>query len=259
MSDPPHVAITGASSGIGRALALLYAARGAHLSITGRDEERLSAVARACANAASVTATRLDVTDGPAAAAWIAARDAERPVDILIANAGIGGAAAMSVPGEETAETARRIIATNLLGAVHCAAPLIPAMQARGRGRIVLIGSLAGLTGLPDAPAYSASKAGLHAYGEALRRCLGPSGVTVTLVLPGFVETPMSASLPNARPFLWTAERAALRIARAADRGEAVAAFPLPLVWLLGLRHVLPAAWLDPALRALSARARRGA
>jgi short-subunit dehydrogenase len=113
-------------------------------------------------------------------------------------------------------------------------------MTARGAGHIAIIGSLAGYLGLPHAPAYSASKAAVRVYGEGLRRLLKPAGVRVTVVCPGFIETPMSASLPMPLPYVWPVEKAARRIVRAIARRKAEAAFPWQLVFAIRLTRLLP-------------------
>ena len=124
---------------------------------------------------------------------------------------------------------ARKIVEVNFLGVVNTVVPLLANLCARRRGHIVIVGSMAGLQGLAESPAYSASKAAVRIYGEGLRRLLAPQGVRVTVVVAGFIATPMSASLPFPRPFEWTAERAASRIVRGIGRNEAEIAFPWQL------------------------------
>jgi short-subunit dehydrogenase len=228
--SPRHVAITGASSGIGRALAELYAAPGRVLSLAGRNPERLAAVALVCrAKGAEVDTVIAEVTDAKAVEAWLERRDDTVPIDLLVANAGMGGAAVMSGPTGEGGDVARQIFMINTLGVVNAVSPLLPRMIERRRGHLVLMGSLAGAIGLPHSPAYSASKAAVRVYGDGIRRLARHHGVRVTNVLPGFVDTPMSQSLAMGRPFLWTAERAAQKIARDVARGAGQSIFPWPL------------------------------
>jgi short-subunit dehydrogenase len=248
-SNAQHVVITGASSGIGAALARVYGQWGWRLSLVARNEERLEAVAAACsAGGADVDIYLADVTDAKAMEAAMKTCDLRQPVDLLIANAGIGGRAALACDGGEPGDVARQILATNMLGVVNTVTPLLPALVARRRGRIAIMSSLAALAGLPACPAYSASKAAARVYGAALRSLVAPSGVRVSVVCPGFIETPMTKSLPGHLPFLWTADRAALHVARALARGRREIMFPWPLAAALRLVAVLPTAIGDRLL-----------
>jgi NAD(P)-dependent dehydrogenase (short-subunit alcohol dehydrogenase family) len=243
------VLITGASSGLGAALAQAYAGPGVALGLVGRNQERLAATAAACrAAGAMVDGAVLDVADGPALAAWLAAFDRSYPVELLIANAGIEAGPDPDSPGEPLEMTERQI-ATNLLGAVNTIAPLVPAMCERGRGRIVVIASVAAYRGMPYNPGYCASKAGLRAYGEALRPRLAPRSVGVTVVCPGFFSSPMTDRWEGPTPFLVDGERAARRIKRGIDRGAARVSFPWPLVFGMRFCDVAPAAIGDAILR----------
>jgi short-subunit dehydrogenase len=250
MRAPYRVAlITGASSGLGAALALAYAGPGVALGLVGRNEERLAATAAACRTAgAMVDGAAIDVTDGPALAAWLGAFDRAYPVELLIANAGIEAGPDPDSPGEPLAVTGRQI-ATNLLGAVNTIAPLVPAMCGRGRGRIAVIASIAAFRGLPYNPGYCASKAGLRAYGEAMRPRLAPRGVGVTVVCPGFFTSPMTDRWEGPTPFLVSGDRAARRIKRGIDRGARRVSFPWPLVFGMRFCDLAPAAIGDAILR----------
>ena len=226
----PHVVITGASSGLGAALARQFARMGYALSLFGRDVTRLSAIAEACRETAGRVATfSHDVTDAAAMSGALSAIDSTTPIDILIANAGLGGNEVLAPPSGEPPDLARRIADVNLLGVINTVAPLTASLTARGRAHIVIIGSMAGVQGLAESPVYSASKAAVRTYGEGLRRLLAPRGVRVTVVVPGFITTPMSQSLRMRRPFEWTAERAATRIIRGIGRNEAEITFPWQL------------------------------
>jgi short-subunit dehydrogenase len=247
--SPSHVVITGASSGIGAALARHYAGPSVRLSLLGRDAARLAAVAADCrAKGAEAMCHVGDVTDAAAMQAWLADCDGSRAVDLIIANAGIGGDQVLAGAGGETLAAANRIMAVNVQGVMNSVIPLLPAFIARRRGGVVIIGSLAAFIALPDAPVYSASKAAIRIYGHGLRRLLAPHGIKVTIASPGFIDTPMSASLSTPRPFLWTAERAARRIARAAARGEREVIFPFGLALAVWLATRLPPAILDAIL-----------
>jgi short-subunit dehydrogenase len=262
MAAAQHVAITGASGGLGRALAEHYAAPGLTLSLTGRSAERLGKVADACRRAGAAVDVRvLDVTDAPAMEAWVTSRDEAQAVDILIANAGIGGSDAMPGPLGDTGGAAREIISVNTIGVVNTIAPLLPRLIARRRGRVALVGSISGYMGLPQSPAYCASKAAVWIYGEALRRLALEHGVSVTTIMPGYIDTPMSQSLGIARPWLWTAERAARRIASDIERGVRESVFPWQLRVAIGVGRLVPASITDPILsrsmRQMSARQSR--
>lgn len=260
-ADPKHILITGASSGIGAALARHYARNhpgrgrsrpgdGLRLTLTGRDAARLAAVAEDCrAAGAEVAALTLDVTDRAATAEAVAAADAARPLDLAIANAGISGGTGSA--GAEPAEQALRIFATNLDGVINTVQPAVERMTARGAGQIGLMASLAAFRGFPGAPAYCASKAAVRVYGEALRGHLAPSGVGVSVICPGYVKSPMTDVNAFPMPLLMEAERAAALIAKGLARNRARIAFPRRLYALVWLLATLPPALTDPLLRRL--------
>lgn len=244
-----HVAITGASSGLGAALARAYAEPGALLSVSGRDEGRLASVATACrAAGAEVHASVCDVTDAHGMAEWLAAADRVRPIDIVFANAGVGGQLAISPPEGEVNSIAQAIFATNTLGVVNTATAILPRFAARRAGHLVVISSMAGLLGLPHSPAYCGSKAAVRVYAEGLRRLMRRQGVRVMIVNAGYIDTPMSRSLPFPGALIWTAERAAHAIKSAVEKGKREFTFP----WLLGLlfaaMRLLPNRLIDTVL-----------
>jgi short-subunit dehydrogenase len=236
-----HIAITGASSGLGAALARHYGKSGAHLLLFGRDSDRLARIAGVCrANGADVKTVACSVTDAPSMDAALRQAHADRPLDLLIANAGIGGAAVLAKGAGEDGALARMILDVNTVGVINTVTPLLEPFAAQRRGHIVIISSVAAFHGLAEAPAYCASKAAIRLYGEGLRRRLGPLGVDVTVVAPGFVETPMSASLPHATPFACTADRAAQLIARAIRRRRSEYVFPWQMKIVTALVNLLP-------------------
>lgn len=243
-----HAVITGASGGIGAALAAGLAARGTHLTLIGRNAERLQETAARCGGAVGVRQLTCDVTDAERMRAGLLAADDASPIDLVIANAGIGGRGVLAPPDGEPPALVREIFDVNMLGVVNTVSPLIERLRARRNGQVVLVSSLAGYAGLPDAPAYCASKAAVRVYGQGLRRLLAADGVGVTVVSPGFVDTAMSRSLPHDQPFRCSAEEAASRILRAADRGAHELAFPWQLVWLSRALSVLPPAVADLVL-----------
>lgn len=235
------VAITGASSGLGAALARFYAGPQCVLGLIGRNTERLAATADACrAAGAGVETAAIDVADGAALEAWLNAFDRAYPVDLLIANAGTSAGPGPDAAGEPAPLTLRQLD-VNLVGAVHTIAPLVPLMCARGRGRIAVIASVAAYRGLPYSPGYCASKAGVRAYAEALRPRLAPYGVGVTVVCPGFFSSPMTDRWEGPTPFLLSGERAARRVKRGIDRGRSRVDFPLPLVFGMRFCDLAPA------------------
>lgn len=240
-SPAPGIVITGASRGIGAALARQQARPGAHLLLIGRVAEDLEAVAADCRGRGGKAETALvDVTDTERLAAALTAFDARVPVGRVFANAGI--AAGTRPDGEdEPAAVSIRQIRVNLEGAIATAQALLPAMKQRRHGQIVLISSIAGLHPLPDAPGYSASKAGLIAYGKALGQRLHGSGVSVMVVCPGFVATAMGRRFRGRRPFEMSAEETAKRILRGLERGRARLVFPLPLALAVMLARITPA------------------
>jgi short-subunit dehydrogenase len=224
-----NIVITGASSGIGAALAKFYARPGVTLGLIGRDPARLSAIAAEvrAAGAAAVEGL-VDLRDRAALTAFLTEFDGSHPVDLLIANAGVldGRRADGAV---EDADVARRVIEINLLGAVDTLHALLPAMRRRGRGHIVLVSSLAGLSPLPDAPAYSASKAGLLSYGRAMRAAMAPENVRISVVCPGYVTSAMTDIHIGNHPHKISAEAAARLIGAGIDRNKPVIGFPRQL------------------------------
>jgi short-subunit dehydrogenase len=243
------VVISGASRGLGAALAQRYAVPGARLLLVARSAEALGAVAQSCrAQGAAVTEAVLDVRDAPGLAAALAAFEAAGPVGRVIANA---GASAGTTPDGtlESAEAARRMVEVNLIGAMNLVAPLLPGMLARRAGRIGLVASVAGLRGLPDFPAYCASKAGLMAWGAGLRAAHAPRGLSVTVLAPGFFDSAMGDRFKGARPFKLSLEQAASRCHAAVEAGKRQAVFPWPMHVVMGGLALLPPGLGDWASR----------
>lgn len=236
MRDPRSILITGASAGIGAALAQGYAGPGRALALGGRNAARLADVAAACrARGATVTTAAIDVRNAAAMAGWIAGTDATAPLDLVVANAGVS---AGTGGGGEAAAQAHEIFAINLDGAANTVLPALDLMLARPRphgdaprGQIALMASLAGFRGFAGAPAYCASKAALRAWGEALRALHRADAIEVSVVCPGFVRTAMSDANDFPMPFLMDADRAAGLIRRGLAAGRGRIAFPWPLYW----------------------------
>jgi NAD(P)-dependent dehydrogenase (short-subunit alcohol dehydrogenase family) len=258
LDDPRSILITGASSGIGAALARLYAAPGRRLVLGGRDTRRLDAVAAQCRGAGARAETCCqDVVDRDAMGRWITQAFASEPVDLVIANAGLSGGTGgthsddTDVPPSESQHQVERILAVNVSGVVNTVFPAIREMQKsprdgeRPRGQIAIMSSLAGFRGLPGAPAYGASKACVRSLGEGLRGLCARHGIRVNVICPGFVESPMTDVNPYPMPFLMPVERAARIIQKGLARDRARIAFPWPLWAVVWLLNALPVGWTD--------------
>ena len=234
------ILITGASGGIGAALAEAYAAPSVHLVLWGRDTARLEATAIACRRrGAHVEVMRLDVRDIPAMSAALDALDERLPLDIAVLNAGLGGVATKERLNEHP-ERVFDIAMVNFAAPTVGATVLAERMAARRRGQIVLMGSISESFPLPMAPTYAGSKAGLALFAEALYLRLQRHGVSVTLVSPGFIDTAMSRELGAPRPFLMTSEAAAAIMVRKLARRPFKIVLPWQFMVLRGLSRILP-------------------
>lgn len=234
-----HILVTGASGGLGGALARAYSSPDSHITLWGRNADRLAAVACACEKkSASVDSIVHDSRDFEGCRAIIRKMNAAAPVDVAFMNAGVSsGIQADSSP--EPAEDACRTMEVNAAGNINMAGALLEGMLSRG-GHLVFICSLAALYPLPSSPAYSASKAALSYYARALRMQLAGGPVRISMVYPGYVESPMSDRLVGNQPLRWSAEKAALHIATRLEAGKDSIAFPFPLTLGLRLLHFLP-------------------
>jgi short-subunit dehydrogenase len=237
--------ITGASSGIGRALALALAGPGVTLHLCGRNAERLQATADACAGrGATVQARVLDVADAGAVAAWV---DAAGPLELVVANAGISAGTGRGVA--ETDAQARTIFAVNVDGVLNTVLPALNLMrrQARGaggrRGTIAVIASMAAFTPTPGAPSYCAGKAAVDTWTVATAHGAARDGIVMTSVCPGYIRTAMTAHNRFPMPGLMEADRAAAIILRGLAAGRRRLVFP----WWVGLAARL-ASLLPPRL-----------
>jgi len=241
-----RVFITGASSGIGAALARHYAAQGAQLGLTGRDRERLQQVADGLGCPCAIYVA--DVRD--AAAMQQAARDFLEKYgvpDIVIANAGVSRGTLTEYA--EDLPAFRAILETNVLGLVHTFQPFLQAMRQSRSGSLVGIASVAGLRGLPGAGAYSASKAAAINYLESLRIELSGSGVNVTTLCPGYIKTPMTDVNTHPMPFLMDVDVAARKMARLIAQKRRYAILPWPMALVGCLMKLLPACLWEFALK----------
>ena len=249
------VFITGASSGIGEALAVYYAAQGATLGLAARRVELLDALNRRLGGKHACYA--LDVSD--AAALHVAASDFLSRVgipDIIIASAGVS--AGTLTEYEEDLVVFKRIMDINVFGMAATFAPFIPAMKAAGgERRLVGIASVAGIRGLPGAEAYSSSKAAAITYLESLRLEMRPYGIKVVTIAPGYIATPMTAINPYKMPFLLPAEKAAKIFAQAIACGTTYAVIPWQMGVVAKILRLLPN-WLYDALFTSAPRKPRG-
>jgi short-subunit dehydrogenase len=249
VSKELSILITGASSGVGAALAEAYAIPGVRLTIGGRHVGRLAEVAARCrGRGAEVTEAHVDIAEPEAVAAWVESADRAAPLDLVIANAGIQGGSWRGSAGETLPEI-RRVMEVNFIGVCNTIYPVLAVMRPRRRGQIALISSIAGLRGIPFSPAYCASKAALKVYGESLRSWLAPEGISISVVLPGFVDTPLSQAVSGPKPFMISPERAARIIRRGLMKKRAQIAFPYPLYLGAQLLRALPSTLADTLLR----------
>jgi len=242
------IVITGASNGIGKALARDYAAPGIALALTGRDQDRLGAVAEECrARGAEVVASPIDVTDRAALAAWLTAFDDAHPVDLVLANAGVSIDQTRS--SLDDFSFIRKTMDINFGGVLNTVEPLIERLVARKHGQIGLVSSLASYIGLPYSASYNASKAAVRVWGESIRFVLKPDNVGVSVVLPGFVVSALAGDDPPfPRPFLMSAERASGIIRKGLALNKARVAFPLGTTAMMWFGNAIPAAWAQRLL-----------
>jgi len=235
--------LTGASSGIGEALAIALAKKGATIGLLARREAELRDLASRCETAGGTARVfAADVTDALAIQnAADLLRDEFGRIDILIANAGIGGN--NSETRSLQPEAVKKVIDINLLGAVNAVHAVLPDMLEKKSGQLVAISSLAGFRGLPKSAAYSASKAGLTAFFESVRLDVQHKGVAVTIVQPGFIKTPLTAGRHNKMPFLMELDDAIPLFLKAIEKKKKFAAFPWQLATIVRAGLIFPT-WL---------------
>jgi short-subunit dehydrogenase len=252
MQAPRSILITGASSGIGEALALDYAQPGIFLALSGRDAGRLETVAAAArAKGATVEARVIDVVDREGMKQWLLALDAAHPLDLVIANAGVGLEGDRKLPEEEAM---RGTFAINIDGVLNTVLPVLPAMRNRKRGQIAIMASLASFIGLPQSAAYNGSKAAIRVWGESLRLSERKNGVEVNVICPGFVVSRMTARNKFKMPFLMSAEKASAIIRRGLAANKARIAFPFGTKAAVWLGITLPGSLTDRLMQGGSRR-----
>ena len=242
------VFITGASSGLGRGLALHYARAGATVHAAARRRAELKTLAAEVAannSPGRIVPVVVDVTDAEALVATLheAEKAAGGALDLVIANAGVGG----SSPATQIDWRAvKRILDVNASAACVTIAAALPAMVERGRGTVVAVGSLAGFRGFTGSGAYCASKAALHTFMDSIRVDLQGSGVRAVTISPGYVKTEMTARHKFAMPFLMELDDAVDVMVRAIARGAPTVAFPLPLAAFVRAVGMLPRVVYEP-------------
>jgi short-subunit dehydrogenase len=239
--DPKIIVITGATGAIGSALAFEYARPGVHLYLQGRKTELLEQTASKCrATGAQVTQKALDLCDRSALSDWLDEILSQNTPDMVFASAGMNIDTGSARAGETWPAT-EQLLELNVRATFYLLHRSAMAMREQRAGQLVLVSSLAAWFGLPVTPAYSASKAAVKAYGEGLKGWLRPSGVSVTVVMPGYVSSAMCDEMPGPKPFLWQPDRAARYIAAGVAKKRARISFPFPLNWGSWWLAVLPA------------------
>ncbi|MEM9635039.1 MAG: SDR family NAD(P)-dependent oxidoreductase [Pseudomonadota bacterium] len=234
------IVLTGASGGIGKALAKEFAKPGIFLALVARDEQRLKPLlddVRALGAEGEIAA--IDIRDRNGLHDYLQDLDQRHPIDIVVANAGVTAGLGPN-RSRESDEDSDRQIDVNYRGVVNSVTGVLDGMQERRKGQVVLVSSLAGMRPLPDMPSYSATKAAVIAYGDSLRGWLKPFGISVTIICPGFVTTPMSARHQGAKPFEMPAEKAAKLMRKAIEKRKAFYAFPFLLAFGIRLQNLLP-------------------
>jgi short-subunit dehydrogenase len=236
MKNPKNILITGASSGIGKALAIKYSAPDVNLFLCARNSQKLEETKRLCQELkANIFCEIIDVKNPEQVLNWINKIEENYELDLVIANAGISAGTA---GGPESVAQIKEIFAVNLDGLLNTINPAIAKMKERKRGQIALFSSLAGFRGLPSSPAYSASKAAVRVYGEALRGNLGKSGIAVNVICPGYIKTPMTDVNEFPMPLLMSPQKASEIIVAGLAKNKSRISFPFPLfftVWFCAL------------------------
>jgi short-subunit dehydrogenase len=238
MKDPKYILITGASSGIGAALAEYYSQSGVTLYLSGRNEERLREITKTCQTlGAKVHERVLDVQDQDMMADWILNIP---KLDLAIANAGISGGTGGRLDGEPLSE-ARQIMNVNIYGVLNTIEPSLELMRKQSKGgQIAIISSLAGFRGWPSSPAYSASKGAVRFYGEALRGSLRQTNIKVNVVCPGFVTSRITDQNDFPMPFKMEANKAVKIIANNLAKNKGRICFPWPMHFMSWFIGILP-------------------
>ena len=249
MSKFKNVLITGASSGLGRALAIELSKKSQNLFLCARNFENLQETKNLCQNSnANIYLKILDVKDEIASQNYIAEIEETFALDLVIANAGISGGTAQ---GTESFTQVKEIFDTNLYGVLNIVQPVIEKMTSRKSGQIVIISSLAGFVSLPSSPAYSASKSAVRIYGEALRGNLAEFGVKVNIACPGYIKTPMTAVNNFYMPFLMNSTKASQKIINGIEKNHGRIIFPIIFYFLIRVLLSLPFFLIEKIMKKL--------
>lgn len=245
--------ITGASRGIGKELALRYAAANINLILIARDSEKLQKVAQCCQErGANTIFASIDIKDEVQLKNFIIDVDNKMPIDLVIANAGVSSTLQCNWQPEKE-EDISEVFAINLQGTMNTINPLIHKMIQRKKGQIAIMGSIAGLRGLPQSPSYCASKAAVSIYGQSLRAWLSRYQIHVSVICPGYVKTDMSDRLSGFKPFIISSEKAARIIQKGLLKNKANIIFPWPIHILTKLSCLLPSRPVDAILNRFEA------
>ena len=244
ITSPKSIFITGASSGIGKAISIQFAAPGITLFLCGRNKERLQQTASICEEKGALVHLFLfDATDKVAAKNAVLEAHKIKPLELLIANAGVSGGV---LGKEDQEESIRQIFDTNIYGVINTVLPVIDLFKSQGFGQIALMSSIAGFRGLMNCPAYSSSKNFVKAWGEALRGALKPNNIKVNVICPGFVKTPLTDKNVFKMPFLMQPEKAAVIIQKGISTNKGIIAFPMIMHFLIALLTSLPRVLTNP-------------
>lgn len=243
--DDKVVLLTGASSGIGAALAVALSNRGAIVGLLARRQDKLVAICKEIeSTGGNARILMADVTDSTAVAAAAAKlRDEFGRIDILIANAGIGGNNRET--REFEADALAKVIDINLVGAMNSVSAVLPQMLQEKQGQLVAISSLAGSRGLPKSAAYSASKAGMNAFFESVRLDVMQRGIDVTIIQPGFIKTPLTSGRSSKMPFIMELDDSIAYFLKAIEKQRKFFSFPWQLAALVRAARFLPAFLYD--------------
>ncbi len=252
MQNPQNILITGASSGIGRALAIAYAKDGINLFLCGRDAAKLQEVVQICQSKKANVFTKIfDVKNYGECEKIIEEIEENFALDLVIANAGISAGTA---GGTENISQVKEIFSTNLDGVLNIIHPAIEKMKVRKKGQIAIMSSLAGFRGLPSSPAYSASKSAVRVYAESLRGNLAKFGIEVNAICPGYIKTPMTAVNDFFMPGLMNVDKAAQVMKYGLSRNKSRIAFPFSLYFVVWLATLLSTKITDPIFARLPAK-----
>ena len=254
-NTPKSIFITGASSGIGRALAIQFSSPDTTLFLCGRNKERLEQTANSCQEkGATIHLFLFDATNKEEAKKAVLEAHKIKPLDLLIANAGVSGGV---LGKEDSEESIRQIFDTNIYGVINTVLPVIALFKKQGFGQIAVMSSIAGFRGLMNCPAYSSSKNFVKAWGEALRGALKPFNIKVNVICPGFVKTPLTDKNLFKMPFLMTAPKAAGIIQKGILKNKGIIAFPMIMHFLIALLSALPRCLTNPIFEYLPQKEKR--